>query len=210
MQRRWEGYRENWREATPDLFVRGGPTDRRSAGRLLRHGVDLDARLLRLAREPDRTTLRLLHRTAWDPVRGAPPPWYRALRADEDNPLRLLAASLLTGLAHQEAERQQAESQVREWDRLFAQETDARFHLLRRFDRPPTLGWALLGATVTTAPWTFVIGLADLLGRAEQSEVVVAWMLALPAAAVVFALELWIAVYIGPPSTIRRGPSPDC
>ncbi|WP_327165041.1 protein kinase domain-containing protein [Streptomyces zaomyceticus] len=199
VQRRWEGYRENWREATPDLFVRGGPTDRRSAGRLLRHGVDLDARLLRLAREPDRTTLRLLHRTAWDPVRGAPPPWYRALRADEDNPLRLLAASLLTGLAHQEAERQQAESQVREWDRLFAQETDARFHLLRRFDRPPTLGWALLGATVTTAPWTFVIGLADLLGRAEQSEVVVAWMLALPAAAVVFALELWIAVYIGPP-----------
>ncbi|WP_406082190.1 protein kinase [Streptomyces zaomyceticus] len=199
VQRRWEGYRENWREATPDLFVRGGPTDRRSAGRLLRHGVDLDARLLRLAREPDRTTLRLLHRTAWDPVRGAPPPWYRALRADEDNPLRLLAASLLTGLAHQEAERQQAESQVREWDRLFAQETDARFHLLRRFDRPPTLGWALLGATLTTAPWTFVIGLADLLGRAEQSEVVVAWMLALPAAAVVFALELWIAVYIGPP-----------
>ncbi|MFH8714804.1 protein kinase domain-containing protein [Streptomyces zaomyceticus] len=199
VQRRWEGYRENWREATPDLFVRGGPTDRRSAGRLLRHGVDLDARLLRLAREPDRTTLRLLHRTAWDPVRGAPPPWYRALRADEDNLLRLLAASLLTGLAHQEAERQQAESQVREWDRLFAQETDARFHLLRRFDRPPTLGWALLGATVTTAPWTFVIGLADLLGRAEQSEVVVAWMLALPAAAVVFALELWIAVYIGPP-----------
>ncbi|MFD7961874.1 serine/threonine protein kinase [Streptomyces zaomyceticus] len=199
VQRRWEGYRESWREATPDLFVRGGPTDRRSAGRLLRHGVDLDARLLRLAREPDRTTLRLLHRTAWDPGRGAPPPWYRALRADEDNPLRLLAASLLAGLAHQEAERQQADAQVREWDRLFAQETDARFHLLRRFDRPPTLGWALLGATVTTAPWTFVIGLADLLGRAEQSEVVVAWMLALPAAAVVFALELWIAVYIGPP-----------
>ncbi|MFD8639914.1 protein kinase [Streptomyces zaomyceticus] len=199
VQRRWEGYRESWREATPDLFVRGGPTDRRAAGRLLRHGVDLDARLLRLAREPDRTTLRLLHRTAWDPGRGAPPPWYRALRADEDNPLRLLAASLLAGLAHQEAERQQADAQVREWDRLFARETDARFHLLRRLDRPPTLGWALLGATVTTAPWTFVIGLADLLGRAEQSEVVIAWMLALPAAAVVFALELWIAVYIGPP-----------
>ncbi|MFG2835652.1 protein kinase [Streptomyces zaomyceticus] len=199
VQRRWEGYRESWREATPDLFVRGGPTDRRAAGRLLRHGDDLDARLLRLAREPDRTTLRLLHRTAWDPGRGAPPPWYRALRADEDNPLRLLAASLLAGLAHQEAERQQADAQVREWDRLFARETDARFHLLRRLDRPPTLGWALLGATVTTAPWTFVIGLADLLGRAEQSEVVIAWMLALPAAAVVFALELWIAVYIGPP-----------
>ncbi|MFH9727381.1 protein kinase [Streptomyces sp. NPDC017254] len=199
VQRRWQDHRDGWRQATPDLFVRGGPADRRSAARLLRHGPDLDARLLRLAREPDRTTLRLLHRTAWDPSRGDPPQWYRALRADEDNPLRLLAASLLAGLAHQEAERHQAESRAREWERLFAQETDARFHYLRRLDRQPTLGWALLGATVVTAPWTFVIGLADLLGRAEQSEVVVAWLLALPAAAVVFTLELWIAVYLGPP-----------
>ncbi|MFE0043011.1 protein kinase domain-containing protein [Streptomyces albireticuli] len=199
VQRRWQGYRESWRQATADLLVRGGPQERRSADRLLHRTGDLDARLLRLAREPERTSAGLLRRTAWDRSRGdAPPHWYRALRADPDNPLRLLAASLLTGLARLEAERHQAELRDREVDRLFALETDARFDVLRRLDRAPTLGWALLGATVATAPWTFVIGLSDLLGRAGQREVVLAWMLALPAAAAVFALELWIAVYIGP------------
>ncbi|MER5932056.1 protein kinase [Streptomyces sp. NPDC002054] len=199
VQRRWQGYRQSWRQATADLFVRGGPRERRSADRLLNRTGDLDARLLLLAREPDRTRTRLLRRTAWDPSRGdTPPHWYRALRADPDNPLRLLAALLLTGPARLEAEQHQDELRNREVDRLFAEEMDARFEVLRRLDRPPALGWALLGATVATAPWTFVIGLADLLGRADQREVVLAWMLALPAAAAVFALELWIAVYIGP------------
>ncbi|WP_190344287.1 protein kinase domain-containing protein [Streptomyces venezuelae] len=199
VQRRWQDYRQSWREATADLFARGGPRERRSADRLLHRTRDLDARLLLLAREPDRTAARLLRGTAWDRSRGdTPPHWYRALRADPDNPLRLLAASLLIGLARLEAQQHQDELRDRELDRLFAEETDARFEVLRRLDRPPALGWALLGATVATAPWTFVIGLADLLGRAGQREVVLAWMLALPAAAAVFALELWIAVYIGP------------
>ncbi|MFF0427885.1 protein kinase [Streptomyces sp. NPDC004520] len=199
VQTRWQGYRDGWREATADLFVRGGPHDRQTTARLLRRSRALDARLLNLARQPERTTFRLRLKTAWDPSRGAPPPWYRALCADEDNPLRLLAASLLAGLAHDEVDQQRAAMHAHEMHRLFARETDARFDVLRRLDRQPTLGWALLGATAATAPWTFVIGLADLLGRADQSEVVVAWMLALPAAALVFALELWIAIYIGPP-----------
>ncbi|MET3987786.1 protein kinase [Streptomyces sp. PvR034] len=199
VQRRWQQYRENWREATADLFVRGGPSDRRAAARLLNRTGDLDARLLRLAREPEGMSGLLLRRTAWDRrAGGTPPPWYRALRADHENPLRLLAALLLSGLARQEADARREELRVRELERLFAQELDARSEFLRRLDRPPALGWALLGATVATAPWMFVIGLADLLGRADQREVVLAWMLALPAAAAVFALELWIAVYIGP------------
>ncbi|MFD7028383.1 protein kinase [Streptomyces sp. NPDC059917] len=199
VQRRWQYYRENWREATADLFLRGGPSDRRAAGRLLYRAGDLDARLLRLAREPERMSGRLLRATVWDRRGGgAPPPWYRALRADHENPLRLLAALLLSGLARQEADDRQEQLRRRELDRLLAQELGARTEFLRRLDRPPTLGWALLGATTVTAPWTFVIGLADLLGRADQREVVLAWMLALPAAAAVFALELWIAVYIGP------------
>lgn len=199
VQQRWQGYRENWRQATADLSRRGGPRERRTAERLLHGAGDLDARLLRLAGEPEHVRARLLRRTAWDRNReDVPPAWYRALRADPDNPLRLLAASLLNGLAQEEAAQHRTELDVREAELRFARELDARFEFLRRLDRSPALGWALLGATVATAPWTFVIGLADLLGRADQREVVLAWMLALPAAAAVFALELWIAVYIGP------------
>ncbi|MGW5420967.1 hypothetical protein ACWEV0_12175, partial [Streptomyces sp. NPDC003943] len=177
----------------------GPPPPRAPPPPLLRGTDDLDARLLGLAHQPDRAGERLRRRTAWDRALGEPPPWYRDLRADPDHLLRLLAALLLTGLARQEAEQRQTEQRVRAEERLFALETDARYAVLRRLDRPPTLGWALLGATLATAPWTFVIGLADLFNRANQAEIVLAWMLALPAAAVVFALELWIALYIGPP-----------
>ncbi|MFF0750463.1 protein kinase [Streptomyces sp. NPDC004267] len=199
VQQRWQDHRDNWRAATRDLLADGGPADRRAAARLLRRTGDLDARLLGLAHRPERTVEWLLRRTAWDRGLGEAPHWYRDLRADPDHPLRLLAAFLLGGLARQEAEERQDALRVAAVERLFARETDARYAVLRRLDRPPTLGWALLGATLATAPWTFVIGLADLFNHANQAEIVVAWMLALPAAAIVFALELWIALYIGPP-----------
>ncbi|MEV7418593.1 protein kinase [Streptomyces sp. NPDC089919] len=199
VQGRWQRYRDGWQAATGDLLRTGGPADRRAAERLLRRSDALDARLLRLAREPRAGTELLLRRTAWDTRYGqAPPYWYRELRSDRDNPLRLLAAALLTGPARLEAEERDRQRRAEEAERLFAGEVDASWHVLRRLDRQPVLGWALLGATVATAPWTFVIGLADLLGRAGQREVVTAWLLALPGTAAVFALELWIAAYIGP------------
>ncbi|MER7764031.1 protein kinase [Streptomyces sp. NPDC097619] len=198
VERRWRGHRDHWRQATADLDARGGPEDRRTAQRLLHRAPDLDARLLALAREPLRTTRELTARTTWNRNDGPCPTWYRSLRADPDHPLRLLAALLLHGQARREAEQRLTEIAVEEAELLLARETDARYAWLRRQDREPVLGWALLGATLLTAPWTFLIGLADLHDGTAQVEVVRAWLLALPAAAVVFALELWIALYIGP------------
>ncbi|MEU6932943.1 protein kinase [Streptomyces sp. NPDC046374] len=197
VQSRWQSHRAGWDAAVADLLVRGGPAARGEATRRLRHTVELDARLLRLAQEPERTRNHLLAAGTWNAADGTEPPWYRALRADEDNPLRLLAAALLLGVARNEAAEQRATEWEREWERQLARETGARFEVLRRLDRQPTLGWALLGATLVTAPWTFLIGLADLIDRADQRQVVLAWMLALPAATVVYALELWIALALG-------------
>ncbi|MFJ6351046.1 protein kinase [Streptomyces sp. NPDC092046] len=197
VQRRWQSHRDGWDAAVADVLVRGGPAARGPAARRLRPTVELDARLLRLAQEPERTRSHLLAAGAWDAADGPEPPWYRALRADEDNPLRLLAAALLRGVAQTEAREQLAREWARQWERQLARETGARYEVLRRLDRQPTLGWALLGATLVTAPWTFLIGLADLLDRADQRQVVLAWMLALPAATVVYALELWIALALG-------------
>ncbi|MEV7279991.1 protein kinase [Streptomyces sp. NPDC093111] len=197
VQSRWRSHRAGWDAAVADLRVRGGPAERGDAARLLRHTVELDARLLRLAQEPELVRNRLLAEGTWNAASGAEPPWYRALRADEDNPLRLLAATLLRRVAEVEADQQRSRELDQEWTRRILRERSARKEVLRRLDRQPTLGWALLGATLVTAPWTFLIGLADLLDGADQRQVVLAWMIALPAAAVVHALELWIALVIG-------------
>ncbi|MER8048044.1 protein kinase [Streptomyces sp. NPDC094032] len=197
VQRRWQNHRAGWDAAVADLRGRGSPARHGDAARLLRPTVELDARLLRLAQEPERTRNHLLAAGTWDTAEGAEPPWYRALRADEDNPLRLLAAALLRGLARNEAAERRSSDLQLEWDRQIARERGARHEVLRRLDRRPTLGWALLGATLVTAPWIFLIGLADLLDRADQRQVVLAWMLALPAAALVYVLELWIAFALG-------------
>ncbi|MFY4718858.1 protein kinase domain-containing protein [Streptomyces sp. LaBMicrA B280] len=166
----------------------------------LRRTVAVDAWLLQLAREPERTRSRLtddiLRRRALLPERV---PWFDALLDAREDDLRLLAAHLLYGQAEIAAEELRRRRLVQETDRLLAADQAGLLAVLRRLDRLPTLGWALLGATLVTAPWTFVIGLADVLGRAPQGAVVTAWLEALPAAAFVLAVELWTAAYIGPP-----------
>ncbi|WP_153812681.1 protein kinase [Streptomyces sp. SUK 48] len=166
----------------------------------LRRTDAVDAWLLQLAREPERTRSRLtddiLRRRALLPERV---PWFDALLDAREDDLRLLAAHLLYEQARFAAEELRRRRLVQEADRMLAADQAGLLAVLRRLDRLPTLGWALLGATVVTAPWTFVIGLADVLGRAAQDAVVTAWLEALPAAAFVFAAELWTAAYIGPP-----------
>ncbi|MCE0446492.1 hypothetical protein LT493_23105 [Streptomyces tricolor] len=84
--------------------------------------------------------------------------------------------------------------------RLLAADQDGIITLLRRMDRLPTLGWALLGAVVVTAPWTFVIGLARTYWAAppRRRSSRPGWRRC-PPAAFVFVVEMWTAVYIGPP-----------
>ncbi|MFI6348420.1 serine/threonine protein kinase [Streptomyces sp. NPDC050560] len=195
----WRALRARWRPVTQELRrheARGVPRARAA----LERGVVVDAWLLQLAREPERT--RSLLADALRRTRAALParvPWFDALLTDHEDDVRLLSAHLLTGQAVAEAEDRRQRRVVEEYERMLATDQDGIVAVLRRLDRPPTLGWALLGATVVTAPWGFVTGLADVLGRASQGDVVTAWLFALPAAAFVCAVELWTAVYIGPP-----------
>ncbi|MFE1883547.1 protein kinase domain-containing protein [Streptomyces diastatochromogenes] len=196
----WRTLRARW-EPTVREMLRSHETGRGRAVRTaLRQSVAVDAWLLQLAREPERTRTRLtdtvLRRRARFPERV---PWFDALLDAEDDDLRLLAAHLLSGHAETEAHGLRQRRVVEESERMLAADQDGLATVLRRLDRLPTLGWALLGATVVTAPWMFVTGLADVLGRASQEAVVMAWLEALPAAAFVFVVELWTAVYIGPP-----------
>ncbi|MFD5794422.1 serine/threonine-protein kinase [Streptomyces diastatochromogenes] len=196
----WRTLRARW-EPTVREMLRSHETGRGRAVRTaLRQSVAVDAWLLQLAREPERTRTRLtdtvLRRRAQFPERV---PWFDALLDAEDDDLRLLAAHLLSGHAETEAHGLRQRRVVEESERMLAADQDGLATVLRRLDRLPTLGWALLGATVVTAPWMFVTGLADVLGRASQEAVVMAWLEALPAAAFVFVVELWTAVYIGPP-----------
>ncbi|MFJ5974360.1 protein kinase [Streptomyces sp. NPDC093060] len=198
--RAWRTLRARW-EPTVRELLRGHEIGRvRGARAALRQTVAVDAWLLQLAREPERTRSRLtdavLRRRAQFLERV---PWFDALLDSQQDDLRLLAAHLLCGHAETAAQELRQRRVVEESARIFAADQDGLRDVLRRMDRLPTLGWALLGATVVTAPWTFVIGLADVLGRASQDAVVTAWLEALPAAAFVFGVELWTAVYIGPP-----------
>ncbi|MEU6367283.1 serine/threonine-protein kinase [Streptomyces sp. NPDC046931] len=198
--RRWQSLRGRWSPAVQEILRSGGVRRVRGARAALRRTVAVDAWLLDLAREPDRTSAVLAD--AMGRFRRAlpmPVPWFDALLETGDDPLRLLAAHLLSAHARAEAGRLHEERVTEEAERMMAQDQDGLFTVLRRLDRLPTLGWALLGATVVTAPWCFVTGLADVLGRASQEAVVLAWLEALPGAAVVFAVELLTAVYIGPP-----------
>ncbi|MCT2541731.1 protein kinase domain-containing protein [Streptomyces atratus] len=200
VHRRWQEHRAAWRPLTDEILSRGGPRDRGSARARLRRTDTVDALLLRLAHEPGRVTAELT-RGAGTVRAGlaAPVDWYTRLAADPDDTLRLLAARLLAGVATDEGRARHTELAEAEAARLLAADRDATLVWLRRLERPAMLGWALLGATLATVPWGFVIGLADVLGRASQQAVVLAWAQALPAAAAVFALELSAAAFIGPP-----------
>ncbi len=198
--RRWQTLRSGWSHLVREL--RGDPDfGGRRLARILQQTPALDARLLELAREPERMTARLsagirAHQNALP----AEVPWFNRLVAASDDPLWLLAAHLLVPQARREAEIRHARFLEQEAERLMEEDQDGVIAVMRRLDRLPTLGWALMGATTLTAPWCFVIGLADVLGRASQEAVVIGWLLALPAAAAVFAAELLTAVYIGPPA----------
>ncbi|MET9009568.1 protein kinase [Streptomyces olivaceoviridis] len=192
--RAWRVLRARWdptvRELRRDLRDRAA----------LRRTVAVDAWLLQLAREPERTRSLLTRQLVLLRAEFAERvPWFDALLAAQDDDLRLVAALLLGGRARQDAQELRRRRVVEEHERLLAADQDGLLAVLRRLDRLPTLGWALLGATAVTAPWSFAIGLADVLGRASQEAVVTAWLEALPAAAFVFVVELWTAVYIGPP-----------
>ncbi|MBQ0913339.1 protein kinase [Streptomyces sp. RM99] len=199
---RWLALRERWPHLVEELRRTPGISGLDRVRRRLRGTTAVWARLLELAREPDRTAARLTAEAT--AVRGRLPaavPWFeRLLLTGQDDPLRLLVAVLLA----EDAVRGAAELHRRQVDeelqRLMDEDTDGVLAVMRRMDLPPTLAWALLGATVLMAPWCFVIGLADVLGRASQEAVVTAWAQTLPAAAAVFALELLTAAYIGPPA----------
>ncbi|MFD6421110.1 protein kinase [Streptomyces sp. NPDC060198] len=198
---RWRTLRERWPHLVREL--RRSPDLGRvtRVGGPLRQTAALDARLLELAREPARVAARLATATM-NHRDGLPAavPWFDRLLATPDDPLRLLAALLLAPRAAQEAEARRARLLDEAAERLMEEDRDGVIAVMRSMDRLPTLGWALMGATAATAPWCFVIGLADVLGRAPQEAVVVAWLLTLPAAAAVFATELLTAIYIGPPA----------
>ncbi|MFP8885312.1 serine/threonine protein kinase [Streptomyces mangrovi] len=198
---RWLAHRRRWPHLVREIRRNQDIARLRGVRHVLTQTAALDARLLELAREPDRTATRLATETLT--LRDGLPaavPWFHWLLTVPDDPLRLLAAGLLAPSAVREANVRHARFLEEEAERLMAQDQDGVIAVMRRLDRLPTLGWALMGATVLTAPWCFLIGLADVLGRAPQEAVVIGWLLALPGTAAVFAAELLTATYIGPPA----------
>ncbi|MFG2595616.1 protein kinase [Streptomyces sp. NPDC048462] len=201
VHRRWSAHRDAWRPLTHEIMSQAGPRDRGAARARLRHTDAVDAALLRLAREPGRVAAELTREAA--AMRAAlavPLDWHARLVADPQDTLRLIAARLLADVAIDEAAARHGELAEAEAARLLSDDQDATAFWLRRLERPPTFGWALLGATLATVPWGFLIGLADVAGWASPRAVVLAWGQALPAAAVVFAVELSAAAFIGPPA----------
>ncbi|MFE9093663.1 protein kinase [Streptomyces sp. NPDC007264] len=199
---RWTALRDRWPHLARELRRNPDLSGRDRVRRALRQTTAVDARLLELAREPERAAARLEAEIAQ--VRGrlaAPVPWFDRLgTAGQDDPPLLVAAALLAEHALREAEgrhRQQIEDEIQ---RLMDEDTDGVVAFMRKEDRIPTLSWALLGATLVVAPWALVIQLADVANRASQDAVLIAWLEALPAAAAVYATELLTAAYIGPPA----------
>ncbi|MFH0240941.1 serine/threonine protein kinase [Streptomyces sp. HK10] len=198
---RWLTHRRRWPHLVREIRRDQEVNRLHRVRHVLRQTAALDAGLLELAREPERTAARLATETL--ALRDGLPvvvPWFQRLLTVPGDPLRLLAARLLAPAAVREANARHARILEEEAERLMEEDQDGVIAVMRRLDRLPTLGWALVGATLLTAPWCFLIGLADVLGRAPQEAVVIGWLLALPGAAAVFAAELLTAVYIGPPA----------
>ncbi|MEU1948610.1 protein kinase [Streptomyces sp. NPDC020125] len=202
VQQRWLTARSRWQHTVDEVLhesprLRDHRAEVRAATRLDRSRL---AALLPLAAAPAAHRRRLQERTAG--IQAAlpqPVAWYGRLVRDPDDLVRLQLAEWLAGFAEQES----SETQGRlDGERaLLRQERDLDVATLwvRRQDMLPTLGWALGGAVAFVFPWIFVIGLGDLVGWPAQRAVVTAWMLAVPAAAAVLALELWTAYRIGSP-----------
>ncbi|MCQ8835186.1 protein kinase domain-containing protein [Streptomyces malaysiensis] len=202
VQQRWLTARSRWQHTVDEVlhaspWLRDRRAEVRAATRLDRSRL---AVLLSLAAAPTAHRRRLQERIAR--VQDTLPQqvaWYGRLVRDPDDLVRTQLAEWLTGFAEQES----SETQGRLDDEraLLRQERDLDVATLwvRRQDMLPTLGWALGGAVGLVFPWIFVIGLGDLVGWPAQRAVVTAWMLAVPAAAAVLALELWTAYRIGSP-----------
>ncbi|MCW5254307.1 serine/threonine protein kinase [Streptomyces sp. SHP 1-2] len=202
VRERWTALCSRWTHLVDEVRRSPGIARLDRVRRALRTTTAVRARLLVLAREPERAARALAAETGRTAAAlAAPVPWFeRLLLAGRDDPLRLLVASLLVEQAVTEADARHRRATEEEIERLMDEDTDGVIAVLRRMDLPPTLSWALVGATVVIAPWCFVIALADVLDRASQESVVAAWMQITPAAAAVFAAELLTAVYIGPPA----------
>ncbi|MFF6994604.1 protein kinase [Streptomyces sp. NPDC008313] len=201
-EERWRRLRDTWDAQTEELALRQPRLRRRAVRSALARDTVVDAHLLHLARLPQiaGAWTRRAHRAAQGLAVRVP--WFERLLDESGEPLRPLAAIMLVRLAQDDAERGYARLEERRQQEAAAALAIARDGLdvaMRRLDMLPNLGWAVLGAVLVCAPWGFVISLSDAAGRAPQSAVVTGWLLAMPAAFVVHALELWTAVRMGPP-----------
>ncbi|MER5766907.1 protein kinase [Streptomyces sp. NPDC001985] len=192
---RWEHLVAELIDETPSL--RGARDEIRLAARLDGYRR---AALLSLAADAEPGRRRLAERTART-LRALPQPvaWYERLVRDRDDLVRMHLAERLAPLAEEES--WQAHARI-EADRAVLRQQrdlDAAALWLRRQDMLPTLGWAVGGAAALILPWIFVIGITDVAGWADQRSVLIAWLLAVPGAAAVLALELWTAYRIGSP-----------
>ncbi|MFI1728818.1 protein kinase [Streptomyces acidicola] len=204
---RWQSLRTGWPHLVRELLA--GPDLRRlpRVRHALRQTTAVDTLLLELAREPDRVEARLAHEAARfeDGLpRGAEVPWFsRLLRPVDDDGLRrlrLVAAHRLTDLAARDADARYERHLQDEAERQLREDQDGAIAVLQRLDLPAALGWALLGATLVTFPYGFLIGLADVFAWASQDQVVVAWLWSLGLTPAVFAAELFTANWIRPPA----------
>ncbi|MCX4572966.1 protein kinase [Streptomyces sp. NBC_01571] len=198
----WRRLRDAWDAQTDELAMRQPRLRRRAVRSALNRDTAVDARLLLLARLPQTAGgwTQQAHRAARRLAVSVP--WFERLLDEVDEPLRPAAALLLLRLAQDDAGRGYARLEERRQQQAaaaLAADSDGLGREMRRLDMLPNLGWAVLGAVLVCAPWGFLIGLSDAAGRAPQSAVLIGWLLAMPGALAVHALELWIAVRIGPP-----------
>lgn len=204
---RWQSLRTGWPHLVSELLA--GPDLRRlpRVRHALRQTTAVDTLLLELAREPDRVEARLAHEAArfeGSLPRGMEVPWFSRLLQPVDDDglrrLRLVAAHRLTDLAARDADARYERHLQDEAERQLREDQDGAIAVLQRLDLPAVLGWALLGATLVTFPYSFLIGLADVFSWASQDQVVVAWLWSLGLTPAVFAAELFTANWIRPPA----------
>ncbi|TDC80104.1 protein kinase domain-containing protein [Streptomyces hainanensis] len=196
IHRDWGAARQRWRPTVDALCAEFPALRRRLRDHPALTAVEgpLLPQLLHIAAAPERCRA-LLAEQASRRLRSLPEPvdWYGWLTSDRRDPLRLLLAERLAGLADEDAQRLRVHRNLeREARRL-----DAAAAWLTVQELPATLAWAVGGALAVTVPWIFLVGLADVVSLAPQTTVATAWSYAVPAAAATLALELWAAHRIG-------------
>lgn len=202
VHQRWLSARSRWDGLVDEVAGLAAPLHevRREVRDALGPDDQRDVALLALAAAPA-ASRRRLGELADERLRGpaGAVDWYCRLTTDRGDLVRLHLADRLTGFAERAA---LADEIRRETDRRVVRALlarDAAEMWLRRQEMPLMLGWAAGGALALVLPWIFVIGISDLVGHPAQETVLVAWLLAVPGAAAVLALELWTAYRIGSP-----------